>query len=398
MDKERTDVVGSRLVIVGGALLIAVALGVGVFRLMGEEENEPLVVRGIIASEKAGFLEDPTVQEILADRYGLRVDFTTAGSLELMQTDPGSRDFLWPAGPIGDELHFGPASSSEEIFYSPIVLGSWAPVTNALVAAGLVERIGGTYYITDLTRLLELIEDGTTWREIGLPQIPGQVSITTTDPTTSNSGSSYAGLLANTINDGNVVNETTVEGVIDQVQSYYAPLGPLERSSGYLFEQFVEQGMNAYPLIVGYEGSFIEFTLANQNPPDQIHADIRLIYPRPTAWSSHPMIALTPDGEQLLSAVQDVELRRIAWERHGYRSGLFTAEPVPEALEFAGVPPIVDSVLPLPRAAVMERIIQALRPADAATPLPSASPTGTVSRRSTRGSLAPLDAIGFRQS
>ncbi|MGH2560932.1 MAG: hypothetical protein ACRDJH_17845 [Thermomicrobiales bacterium] len=372
---------GSRLSIIGGALLVAVALVVGLSRFASDDDEDPLVVRGTIGSEKIGFLEDPAVRQILAERYGLRVEFSTAGSLEMMQTDPGDRDFLWPASPIGDELHFGPASSSEEIFYSPIVFGSWAPVTNALVNAGLVERIGGTYYITDLSRFIRMIEGGAEWSEIGLTQLPGRMTITTTDPATSNSGSSFAGLLANTLNDGNVVTEATVDDVIGQIQAYYAPLGLLVQQSGELFRQYVEQGMSAYPLIVGYEGSLIEFTLDNRGPIDQTHGEIRLLYSRPAVWSSHPMVALTPSGEQLLSAVQDVELRRIAWERHGFRSGLFTAESVPEALEIAGVPPIVDSVMPLPRAAVMERIIRTLHPADVGTPRPAASPTRTSSRR-----------------
>ncbi len=50
--------------------------------------------------------------------------------------------------------------------------------------------------------MTETIEAGTTWEEIGLPQLYGSVSVGTTDPTKSNSGNMFAGLLANTLCSG----------------------------------------------------------------------------------------------------------------------------------------------------------------------------------------------------
>jgi hypothetical protein len=120
--------------------------------------------------------------------------------------------------------------------------------------------------------------------------------------------------------------------------------------------------MGAYPVIAGYESSLIEFSLANQDELDLIRSEIRLLYPRPTVWSSHPMIALTANGERLIEALKDEEIQRIAWESHGFRSGLLGVQNDPDVLDVAGVPATIDSVMPLPRAAVMERIIQALSP------------------------------------
>ena len=47
-----------------------------------------------------------------------------------------------------------------------------------------------------------IITEERSWKEIGLPELYGNVSIDTTDPAKSNSGNMFAGLLANTLNGG----------------------------------------------------------------------------------------------------------------------------------------------------------------------------------------------------
>lgn len=362
-------------------VLLAAALGFAAGWWVGDEDVDELtVVRGTVGSEKIGLLANPAVRNILAERYDLRVEATAAGSLAIMAADPEGQDFLWPGSPIVDETRFDPAPTSAELFYSPIVLFSWAPVTDALVAAELVQQVDGTFYVTDFPRLVQLIDQGAAWAELGLPQIPGSVAITTTDPTTSNSGSSFAGLLANTYNGGAVVVDATA-GVLAPIQAYYDRLGDLEQSSGFLFEAFVSEGMASYPLVAGYESSLIEFLLESEESLDPIQAEIRneirLLYPQPTVWSSHPLIALTPAGEEVLAALHDEEIQQIAWERHGFRTGFVGVANDPAALGLVGVPQTIDSVMPLPRASAMDRIVASLR---AGTADPPATP---VARRRT---------------
>src|SRR5687768_6389810 len=113
----------------GIALVIAliIALVALVALLVNESEsNDILIVHGSIGSEKIGFLDSPKITEILADRYGLEVNYSAAGSLAIMENAPGDQDFLWPASQIADEARFDPAPRSEELFYSPIVLYSWS--------------------------------------------------------------------------------------------------------------------------------------------------------------------------------------------------------------------------------------------------------------------------------
>lgn len=353
---------------IGLALLLVVALVVIVLQQAavrrGVGAPDPIAVRGTIGSEKAGLLDDPEVKRILKDKYGLTVDYRRSGSLRLVQGSAAGQDFLWPAGQYARELYSregGQVAKEETTFSSPIVMYAWGPVTQALQQQGFVEQVEGTYYV-DLPRLVGAIEGGTTWRDIGLPQLNGRILVQTTDPTKSNSGNLFAGLLANTLNGGEVVDEATVGKVTPQVRGFYGRLGYLNESSGFLFEQFLTTGMGSYPIIVGYENQFIEYSLEHPEYRDRLLKEITILYPRPTVWASHTLMALTPGGVRLLEAMQDPQIQARAWERHGFRSGLIGVQNDPAVLQVAGVPrTTIQSAMPIPRASAMDRIIQALQ-------------------------------------
>ncbi|MFQ9798903.1 MAG: hypothetical protein ACLR23_08115 [Clostridia bacterium] len=52
----------------------------------------------------------------------------------------------------------------------------------------------GTYYVTDMPKLLEYINEGKKWSDIGLDSIYGNINIASTDPVTSSPGATYYGL------------------------------------------------------------------------------------------------------------------------------------------------------------------------------------------------------------
>ena len=84
---------GGGVKLVASLLLVVVALAVAAQLERRSDDGPPVLVRGTIGSAKAGLLDNPEVREILADRYGLRVEFTTAGSLEIMENTPADRRF-----------------------------------------------------------------------------------------------------------------------------------------------------------------------------------------------------------------------------------------------------------------------------------------------------------------
>lgn len=371
--------------IIGLVLLaVAAAIIVGLQVMGGSDEDENggpssgsdvtsvprvQIITGYIGGEKEGFLQNPKIQQILRDRYYLEVDFTRMGSIDLVRADSTGLDFLWPSNEVALQLyrddHPGVAVKTETIFNSPIVMYSWPPIVDALIAQGIVELQGGVYYVINTAKMVDLIIAGTHWQDIGLPQLFGNVSVISTDPTRSNSGNMFYGLLANLLvaenNPANTVaTDATIEAVLPTIKAYYDSLGFLPTGSGEMWDSFVSVGMSQNPIIVGYESQLIEFSIEQAANPDQVNG-IRVLYPRPTVWSSHPIIALTDGGEKLMEALQDPEILDIAWREHGFRTGFGGMVNDPQALSVTGIPEDITAVLPLPRPTTMERIIEYLQ-------------------------------------
>ena len=97
----------------------------------------------------------------------------------------------------------------------------------------------------------------------------------------------------------------------------------MESSSSDLFDQFLKTGMGAKPLIAGYENQLLEFAVENPDTWEQIKGDIVIMYPTPTVWSSHVYIALDEAGTAGTDALLDEDIQRLAWEKHGFRTGVY---------------------------------------------------------------------------
>jgi hypothetical protein len=83
-----------------------------------------------------------------------------------------------------------------------------------------------------------------------------------------------------------------------------------------LFEEYLKTGVGTDKIIVGYENQIIEFS---QHYPDvwiklQENAHPVIIYPEPTIWSFHTIIALTPQAKQLIDIIQEPKVQDIAWK------------------------------------------------------------------------------------
>src|SRR5262249_10134188 len=142
--------------------------------------------------------------------------------------------------------------SADTIFNSPIVLYSWATLTDALIKQGIVEKVKETYYVSDFPKLLKLVSSGQSWKDVGLPQLYGTVTIFSTDPTLSNSGNMFAGLLADMLNGGQVATDASLPKVMPMLKKFFENQGFMEQSSDAIFRQFLNRGMGDKPIVVGY--------------------------------------------------------------------------------------------------------------------------------------------------
>ena len=89
--------------------------------------------------------------------------------------------------------------------------------------------------------------------------------------------------------------------------------------------------------------------------------DIRILYPNPTVWSSHVFIALDEAGTAGIDALMDEEIQKLAWNRHGFRTGINGSASGTEQFGVEGVAEQVTRVMNMPDADTMERIIEALQ-------------------------------------
>ncbi len=324
--------------------------------------NSLEVISLFVGGEKVEFLENPATRDLLARKYGIRLDAVKAGSVEMVrELDVRGKDALWPSNDIAVEFYKmrGGVSVKDDImFNSPIVVYTGWNIANALIQQGYVQKRGETYYIVRFPALLEEIDAGKTWKELGL-NFYGNVSIRCTDPTRSNSGNMFCGLVANLLNEGEVVDEGDLATVGPKVKEFFSRLGMMEHSSGDIFRKFIATGIQN-SMVVGYENQIVEFMLAHPNSRQAIQSSVCILYPQPTVWSSHPVIALNEKGKKLIEALSDPEIQELAWKEHGFRSGLMGVTQNVGDLGIPSVPQNIESVMPLPTAAAMDKLVELL--------------------------------------
>ncbi len=350
-------------------VVAAVAVGVTQFDLSGilqrAAPREPVTVSLVYGGEKSALLANPKVASILKDRYRITLDSARAGSVEMATTlDTRGRDCLWPSNGVSVEMARASGKtvlSDETIFNSPVVLYAWSGVADALTKAGVVHAAPDGTLLADVQAMGAMISAGKRWKEdLGL-NIYGTFKVTSTDPIKSNSGLIWAALLATSFNAGATPTEGDLPHLLPQIKAYFASMGFMETSSGDLFENFLKQGMGARPVIVGYENQMVEFVTQNERYADLIKSKIKVIYPEPTIFASHPLISLTPACKRLAEALVDPELQQIAWAEHGFRTGLIGVNNDPALIVVAKLPETVDLVVPMPSAKVMTSIVAAVQ-------------------------------------
>lgn len=349
--------------LMGIIILVVVALSAAGYEFFSEKSTR--IIKGYIGGEKSHLLENEDIKKILRKKYGIVLEYAKAGSIEMVRGEiPPDIDFLWPSSQVALELlrqtHPEKIARYEVIFNSPIVLYTWDTIADAMTKNGIVTERGNTKYITDVRKLLNLVTDKTKWSDIGLNSLYGKVMIIPTDPTKSNSGNMFTGLMANILN-SDVVEKGDLPKVLPIIKKYYNSLGYLEHSSSDLFEQYLRTGIGAKPVIAGYENQIIEFSLMNKELWPRVREKVRILYPEPTVWSSHPLIILDKKNSDLITALQDREIQEIAWEEHGFRTGLAGGNNDVKVLKILGIPETIEQVIPMPGPDVMEEIIKYLQ-------------------------------------
>ena len=126
------------------------------------------------------------------------------------------------------------------------------------------------------------------------------------------------------------------------MRALYDAQGLQAKSSDFGFDQWLLQGGELHaPLYAGYESQVIGKTVAYANDPTalkQLLASVRILYPEPTIYADHPILALDANGAKLIEAMKDPDIQNIAWERYGFRSGVSLGTDVSQFKDLALAP------------------------------------------------------------
>jgi hypothetical protein len=359
--------IGLLLTGIGGTAAYSLVDGGELQTLLGGAHPDPVSLWGFVGGEKMDFIRNPKIVELLGKKHGLTLDIRRAGSVEMV-TDPGlygqNPDFLWPSSSVMVQMarQSGiPVRRDQVVLNSPIVVYSWLPIVEALVQQGLATERAKDYFTLNLKALLQAVVAGRSWADLGVGRLYGQVMVNSTDPTKSNSGFMFAGLVANLLT-GAVATPESIGGTLDAIDRLFERMGYKEHSSGKLFDSFLNEGMGGKPMVVGYESQLIEFVLNQPEAWSRIRTSPMrpvTLYPEPTVYSAHPVISLNAKADRLITALEDPEVQALAWAEHGFR-GQFGGTGAAD-LGIPGVPEQLDRIAPMPDAAVMVSVLERLR-------------------------------------
>jgi hypothetical protein len=311
--------------LLGPLLLAVLVIGVGaaIFYSVSQQISlrQIVTVKGAIGSEKEAFFTDPKVVDVLKQN-GIVVQFDKAGSRSIATTlDVSKYDFVFPSGvPAATKLRQDhPKATSYDEFFSPMAIATWKPIAEMLVANGFAKDMGG-YYAFNMDEYLKAVTAGTRWSDLKNNEaynVNKNILITSTDVTQSNSAAMYLALASYVANANNVIqSDQDIQAVYPVVAPLFLKQGFTENSSAVPFDDYLSMGMGHSPMVMIYEAQFIA-QAALQNG---LSSDMALMYPDPTIYSKHILIALTENGKKLGELLQtNPDLQRLAVE-NGFRN------------------------------------------------------------------------------
>lgn len=329
-----------------------------------------------VGGGKEDFLADEKVNEIMKNKYGINpiYDGWSNGKLiinPLVREDGSKYDLMFCSDQrFYDYYKLSPDRSKGEAeryrvlnggltLNTPIVIYSWDTVVDALITENIVTIQDGTYYITDMNKLLGYILEGKKWSEIGLNMLYGSINIASTDPVTSSPGATYYGLLLSIMCEGNVT-DTSMQENLPKLKEFYEKSGYMNNTPADLFDRYLKTGMGGEPMIVDYEKSMVEFANSNPDGFNQVKDHIRVLYPSPTIWNSHCIATFTEEGNKYMQVFEDPEIGQIAWEKYGFRTGVTGGSYDVSSLGINGIPQTITSTVSSLKMSMYENLISYL--------------------------------------
>lgn len=310
---------------------------------------------------KENFLADEEVNNIMKQKYGLKVTYDSWSNGKivkdpLLRKDGSKYDAMFCSDQrfydyfkVSADTSKGEAQRDRVLeggltLNTPIVIYSWDTVVDALIKENIVTQKDNVYYITDMNKLISYILEGKKWSDIGVDTLYGTINIDSTDPVTSSPGATYYGLLLS-IMCGGTVTEENLQANLQNLKEFYIKSGYMNNTPADLFELYLKTGVGGKPMIVDYEKSVIDFANSNPDGWEQVKDKIRILYPTPTIWNSHCIATFNETGNEFFKAFEDKDIGQIAWSRYGFRTGITGGNYDVTKVNVSGIPQSITSTV-----------------------------------------------------
>ena len=310
---------------------------------------------------KENFLADEEVNNIMKQKYGLKVTYDSWSNGKivkdpLLRKDGSKYDAMFCSDQrfydyfkVSADTSKGEAQRDRVLeggltLNTPIVIYSWDTVVDALIKENIVTQKDNVYYITDMNKLISYILEGKKGSDIGVDMLYGTINIDSTDPVTSSPGATYYGLLLS-IMCGGTVTEENLQANLQNLKEFYIKSGYMNNTPADLFELYLKTGVGGKPMIVDYEKSVIDFANSNPDGWEQVKDKIRILYPTPTIWNSHCIATFNETGNEFFKAFEDKDIGQIAWSRYGFRTGITGGNYDVTKVNVSGIPQSITSTV-----------------------------------------------------
>ncbi|MDO4392706.1 MAG: hypothetical protein Q4C11_06375 [Clostridium sp.] len=359
MDRKKQAILGLVILIILIIVIVAVTtLKNNKDGILDSNLKQVFVATG---GGKENFLADEEVNNIMKQKYGLKVTYDSWSNGKivkdpLLRKDGSKYDAMFCSDQrfydyfkVSADTSKGEAQRDRILeggltLNTPIVIYSWDTVVDALIKENIVTQKDNVYYITDMNKLISYILEGKKWSDIGVDMLYGTINIDSTDPVTSSPGATYYGLLLS-IMCGGTVTEENLQANLQNLKEFYIKSGYMNNTPADLFELYLKTGVGGKPMIVDYEKSVIDFANSNPDGWEQVKDKIRILYPTPTIWNSHCIATFNETGNEFFKAFEDKDIGQIAWSRYGFRTGITGGNYDVTKVNVSGIPQSITSTV-----------------------------------------------------
>ena len=362
---KRAAITVALLAAFGGALFFALR-GQQQERIGQQQAAEAAAtveLKGLIALDVEPYFKDERVRRALAARK-LPVSVVRMGSRDMAaKVAPGSTpDFFFSSGVVAANQIVDAARKANVTavqsapFHTPLVIASWEPIAQILVANGVAKALSPQVYGVDMSKLTELMLARKRWKDLkgaSAYDVGRSVLVSTTDLRRSNSGALYLALTSAAVHGDVVTDRATAQQLSTKLAELFKRQGYQENYVDGNFDDYVAIGIGKTPMAFIYENQLVRHALAKGG----IGAGMVLMYPLPTIVNKVVFVAMNERARALGQALaQDAELQAIAVE-YGFRiadADRFVAAVKPTGL---AVEPRVTQVIDPPSFEIMSEMI-----------------------------------------